>query len=123
VAAEPVQAEIPPNPVIRQLELRAIFGLDRELSVDEIMQRVRGLAGIKSAVRLGGEELTAYENLRRCLSSLAPAGAPLRLLFGNSPVEMFREGRVVLAVITDGSFAPRVRETIMICAREIDRMS
>jgi hypothetical protein len=44
------------------------------------------------------------------------------LLFGNSPVELIREGRVVLAVMTDGSFAPGVRETIMIGAREIDRM-
>lgn len=107
---------------IRQLELRAIFGLDRELSAGEILQRLRGLAGIRSVVRVGQEELVAFEILRRCLASLAPSGLPMRLMFGNAPVELIREGGVVLAVMTEGSFAPGVRETIMIGAREIDRL-
>jgi hypothetical protein len=121
MAAEPMLPESTSGQ-IRQLELRAIFGVERELSADEILQRLRGLSGIRNVVRVGHEELAAFENLRRCLGGLAPVGAPMRLMFGNSPVELVREGRVVLAVITDGSFAPGVRETIMIGAREIDRL-
>jgi len=108
---------------IRQLELRAIFGVDRELSADEILQRLRGLAGVRHVTRVGAEELGAMEILKRGLAGMAGEGKPLRLSFGNSPVDFIREGRTVLAVMTDGSFAPGVRETMIIAARELTRMA
>jgi hypothetical protein len=37
-------------------------------------------------------------------------------------LEFIREGSVLLAVQTDGGFAPGVRETLMIVARELDRL-
>lgn len=107
---------------IRQLELRAIFGVDRELSGDEILQRLAGLAGVRHVARVGVEELGAMEILKRGLAKMAGEGKPLNLSFGNSPVVFIREGKAVLAVMTDGSFAPGVRETMIIAARELGRM-
>jgi hypothetical protein len=108
---------------IRQLELRAIFGVDRELSADEIVQRLQTLAGVRRVTRIGPEELGAMDLLRRALAGMANTATPLTLSFGSAPVEFIREGDAVLAVMTDGSFAPGVKETIIIAARELDRMS
>lgn len=107
---------------IRQLELRAIFGIDRELSADEIMQRLRALPGIRNLARVGEDGLGAIDALRRSLAGLVQGGAPLRILLGGAPVEFIREGKVVLAVMNDGSFAPGVREKIILAARELGRM-
>lgn len=107
---------------IRQLELRAIFGVDRELSADEILQRARSLTGIRSLARVAARELATIEGLKNLLPSLGFGSGPLRLYAGNIPIEFIREGSVVLAVQTDGSFAPGVRETLMIVARELGRL-
>jgi hypothetical protein len=107
---------------IRQLELRAIFGVDRELSADEILQRARSLAGIRNLARVGARELTTIEGLKNLLPGLGFGSGPLRLYAGNVPIDFIREGSVVLAVQTDGSFAPGVRETLMIIARELGRL-
>jgi len=110
------------QPEIRQLELRAIFGVDRELSADEILQRLRSLAGIQNVTRIDAEALAALNVLNRNLAGLVPETAPMRVTFGSAPVEFIRSGRVCLAVINDGSFAPGAKETIIIAARELDRM-
>ena len=107
---------------IRQLELRAIFGVDRELSADEIMQRAKGLSGIRGLARLGAKEVATIEGLKNLLPSLGLGSGPLKLYSGNVPIEFIREGSVVLAVQNDGSFAPGVRETLMIVARELGRL-
>jgi len=108
---------------IRQLALRAIFGVDRELSRDEILQRLQGLAGVRRVSLIGPEELAALDTLRLALAGMASDSTPLKLSFGSAPVEFIREGKAVLAVMTDGSFAPGVKETIIIAARELDLMS
>lgn len=107
---------------IRQLELRAIFGVDRELSADEILQRARALSGIRNLARVGARELATIEGLKNLLPGLGFGGGPLRLYTGSVPIEFIREGSVVLAVQTDGGFAPGVRETLMIVARELGRL-
>jgi hypothetical protein len=125
-AAAPVAAAVGStvdSTQIRQLELRAIFGVDRELSADEIVQRLQTLAGVRRITRIGPDELGAMDTLRRALAGMANTATPLTLSFGNLPVEFIREGDGVLAVMTDGSFAPGVKETIIIAARELDRMS
>jgi hypothetical protein len=106
---------------IRQLELRAIFGVDRELGVDEILHRARSLAGIRGIARVPAAEAAAIEALKNLAPQLGSAG-PLKMFLGNTPVEFIREGPVLLAVQTDGGFAPGVRETLMIVARELGRL-
>jgi hypothetical protein len=107
---------------IRQLELRAIFGVDRELNADEILQRARALPGIRSVTRVGAREMATIEGLKHLLPSLGLPG-PLKLYSGSVPVEFIREGAVVLAILTDGGFAPGVREKLMIVARELSRLA
>jgi hypothetical protein len=106
---------------IRQLELRAIFGVDRELNADEILQRARALPGVRHISRVAASEVAAIEGLKNLLPALGLPG-PLKIHAGNTPVDFIREAGVLLAVQTDGGYAPGVRETLMIIARELGRL-
>lgn len=108
---------------IRQLELRAIFGVDREMSPDEIIQRARALPGIRHIARVGTQDIAAIEAIKHVLANLGFGGGGLKLYAGSVPVDFIREGSILLAVQTDGGFAPGVRETLMIVARELGRPS
>lgn len=129
VAAAPVSAPAPlptyqeEAPIYRQLELRAIFGVDREMSGDEILQRTRSLPGVKHVACIASQDVVALESLKRTLQTLGFGGGTMRLYSGSVPIEFVREGATILAVQTDGGFAPGIRETIMIVARELDKMS
>lgn len=129
-APAPVQAAAPaPQPTtpesdsfsIRQLELRAIFGVDREMNHDEIIQRSRALPGVRHIARVGNQDIAAIEAIKHVLANLGFGGGGLKLYAGSVPVDFIREGNVLLAVQTDGGFAPGVRETLMIVARELGR--
>ncbi len=108
---------------IRQLELRAIFGVDREMNADEILQRARALPGMRNIARLSTADMATIDSLKNLLPSLGFGSGALRLYSGSVPLEFIREGSVMLAVQTDGGFAPGVRETLMIIARELGRMA
>ncbi len=110
-----------PQP-IRQLELRAIFGVDRELAENEMLDRSRRLSGIRQLSRISPEQLAAIENVGKSLESLGFSGVQVAITCANQPIEFIRDGKAVLAVQTDGSFAPGVRETLMIVARELAKM-
>jgi len=107
---------------IRQLELRAIFGVDRELGAEEMLQRARGLSGIRHVARVPAGENATIDALKRVVGSLDFPAGQVKLVCGNVPIEFIREGNVILAVQNDGSFAPGVRETLMIVARELGRL-
>lgn len=108
---------------IRQLELRAIFGVDREMNTEEILQRSRALPGIRHIARVGQKDMGTIEGLRNLLPNLGFGSGTLKLYAGSVPLEFIREGSVLLAVQTDGGFAPGVRETLMIVARELGKNS
>lgn len=108
---------------IRQLELRAIFGVDREMDVEEILKRSRALPGIRNVARLSPQDVAAVDTLKNLLANLDFGGGGLKLYAGSVPLEFIREGPVVLAVQTDGGFAPGVRETLMLVGRELGRLS
>lgn len=129
--ATPVQAAAPENRSqepqsdsfnIRQLELRAIFGVDREMNADEILQRSRALPGMRNIARVGAADIATIDALKTLIPSLGFGSGTLKLYSGSVPLEFIREGSVLLAVQTDGGFAPGVRETLMIVARELNRM-
>lgn len=107
---------------IRQLELRAIFGVDRELSADEILQRARALPGIRHVARVPAADSGTIEALKRVVAGLGFGAGQVKLYCGSVPIEFIRENNVLLAVQNDGSFAPGVRETLMIVARELGRL-
>lgn len=106
---------------IRQIELRAIFGVDHEMTVDEILRRSRGLTGIRHIARIGSHELAVVESVKHMLANLGFGTGGLKIAVGSVPIEFIREGNVLLAVQTDGGFAPGVRETLMLVARELGR--
>jgi hypothetical protein len=122
--AAPVQAEElhSDSSSIRQLELRAIFGVDREMGAEEILQRSRALPGMRNIARVGPEEMATIEAVKSLLPKLGFGSGTLKLYSGSVPLEFIREGKVLLAVQTDGGFAPGVRETLMIVARELNRL-
>jgi hypothetical protein len=108
---------------IRQIELRAIFGVDREMNVDEILQRSRALPGMRNIARVSAQDMATVEAVKNLLPSLGFGSGALKLYSGSVPLEFIREGSVMLAVQTDGGFAPGVRETLMLVARELGRLS
>lgn len=107
---------------IRQLELRAIFGVDHEMGVDEILKRSRELKGIRQVSRLADGDAGTIETLKAMIGRLGFGNEPVRIYAGSLPVDFIREGHVALAVQTDGGYAPGVRETLIIVARELAKM-
>ena len=107
---------------IRQLELRAIFGVDRELSAEEILQRARSLPGIRHVARVAAADNATVDAFKRVIGTLGFGAGLVKLYCGSVPIEFIREGGVMLAVQNDGTFAPGVRETLMIVARELGRL-
>jgi|GEM_PF-7108013 len=118
-AATPATPAVAPEP-FRQLALRAIFGVDRELSADELLERARSLAGVRLLARVSGDDAQLVESARRVLDHIG--NEPARLVCGGRPVEFVREGEVVFAVQTENGFAPGVRETLILVARELARL-
>ncbi|BCX49347.1 hypothetical protein HAHE_32550 [Haloferula helveola] len=118
----PASAVESESTAIRQLELRAIFGVDRELSESEILQRSRSLPGIRNLGRVSSADAGAVEAIKRVIGGLGFGDGAVTLYAGKAPVDFIREGSVLLAVQTDGSFAPGVRETLILVARELGRM-
>ena len=106
---------------IKQLELRAIFGVDREMKHEEIIQRARSLPGIRQIARVSESDIAAVDALKTVISNLGFGSGALKLYSGSVPIEFIREGKTLLAVQTDGGFAPGVRETLMLVARELGR--
>lgn len=130
-APAPAPAPAPPQAVdeshsdsfnIRQLELRAIFGVDREMNADEILQRSRALPGMRNIARVSAADMATIEAIKTLLPNLGFGSGTLKLYSGSVPLEFIREGSVMLAVQTDGGYAPGVRETLMIVARELNRL-
>lgn len=119
-----VMAQQPPVDLLgsRQLELRAIFEVDRPMSMDEILQHCRELDGVNNLTFLSGREASAVDAFFHVFQRLGLAGAELRVQAGEKPLELIREGPVILVVETSGDFEAGVRETLTIVAREIAKM-
>jgi hypothetical protein len=107
---------------IRQLALRAIFGVDRELGAEEMLQRARGLSGIRHVARVPAAEVATVDAFKKVINNLGFPAGQVKLISGSLPIEFIREGNVVLAIQNDGSFAPGVRETLIIVARELAKL-
>jgi hypothetical protein len=88
---------------------------------DEILQRARSLPGIRQIARVGESDIAAVDALKTVISNLGFGSGSLKLYSGSVPIEFIREGKTLLAVQTDGGFAPGVRETLMLVARELGR--
>ena len=119
--ASPVEEWNSDSFAIRQIELRAIFGVDREMNPEEILQRTRALPGMRNVARVNPQDMATIEAVKTLLPNLGFGSGSLKLYSGSVPLEFIREGPVMLAVQTDGGFAPGVRETLMLVARELGK--
>ena len=119
----PPSAPVTPVDSIKQLEVRAIFGVDRELSRNELIQRAKTLPGIKNLSSVSGEEVRAMETVQDCMSNLG-FGQKENILLAcpNGVIEFVSQGASTIAVVRDGDWKPGVRETLIIIAREIDKL-
>ncbi len=87
-----------------------------------LRQRSRALPGMRNIARLNPQDMSTIKALKNLIPSLGFGSDQLKLYSGSVPLEFIREGAVMLAVQTDGGFAPGVRETLMIVARELSRL-
>jgi hypothetical protein len=78
-APEPFDASQSDSYSIRQLELRAIFGVDREMNVEEILQRTRALPGMRNIARVSAQDMAAIETLKHLLPNLGFGSGGLKL--------------------------------------------
>ncbi len=92
------------------------------MNADEILQRSRALPGMRNIARVATAEMATIDSLKTLLPNLGFGTGALKLYAGSVPLEFIREGSVMLAVQTDGGYAPGVRETLMIVARELSRL-
>ncbi len=106
-----------------QAALRAIFGVDHEMNVDEILQRLRSLPGIRHLAMVTGNDVAVLDGLKKSLSALGFGAANIRIFGGNVPTEFVRHASVLLAVQTVSGFGPGVKEAIKIASQEIHRLS
>lgn len=123
-AASPARLPSKPSKAVnmKQLELRAIFGVDRELSRSEMLQKARGLPGILNLANVSGHNLDALETLKSCMDGLGFApGDSIALTCPDGLIEFVSYGNTALAVLREGDYAPGVRETLIIIARELDQ--
>lgn len=95
--------------------------MDREMTTEEILQRSRSLPGIRQLARVSESDIGAVETFKKVIANLGFGSSPIKLYSGSVPIEFIREGKTLLAVQTDGGFAPGVRETLMLVARELGK--
>ncbi|MEO1825107.1 MAG: hypothetical protein ABGZ31_05320 [Roseibacillus sp.] len=122
----PGQRDEQPAPLsdrTRQLELRAIFGVDHELSHLEIMERMRDLPGIINVAEIKPSEVDAFGSLKSCASKLGLGNEDAVIV--NCPrgvIDFVQYQGTALGILMEGRYGPGVRETIYICTRELERL-
>ena len=121
-AKVPVPARKPSGET-NQLEIRAIFGVDHDLSHQEIIRRARALPGIQNLTTVDPRELEALDTLRASFSRWGFGdGESLVMSCPGGLVDFICSGETSLAVLNDGEYPPGVRETLIIVARELDKL-
>ena len=109
---------------MQQLELRAIFGVDYVLDVNQILQRARSLSGILNVAIVGKQEAEALANFRHAIQGMGLGDFDqMKLNSNRGSVDFISEGNTTLAIQLEGSYAPGVKETLIIVAREIGKLA
>ena len=76
---------------------------------------------IRQVAKVNESDVSAVDAMKRVIANLGFGNGAIKLYSGYVPIEFIREGNTLLAVQTNGRFAPGVRETLMIIARELGR--
>ncbi|MGB0991050.1 MAG: hypothetical protein ACPG32_01105 [Akkermansiaceae bacterium] len=122
--AQAAQVEANVSPAFQQLELRAIFGVDHLLDQQEILQRARTLPGVRNVAVVGANEANALSNFRQAMQGMGFGDSDsMKLSSGGGVVDFVSEGETTVAILHEGGYAPGVKETLIIVAREIGKIS
>ena len=107
----------------KQLALRAIFGVDHELSHQEIIQRARSLPGISGVAQVSADQASALNTLRDCAGNLGLKDEEsIVMSCPEGFIDFLGSGGTSLAILRDGDYPPGVRETLLIVASELDML-
>lgn len=107
----------------RQLELRAIFGVNHELTRDEILQRARSLPGVRNISVVDPAGARALEVLQSTINQIGFAdGESVGLHCPGGMIDFITEGGATVAVLHEGEYAAGVCETLIIACREISKL-
>ena len=103
--------------------MRAIFGVDHPLGQQEIIQRARTLPGVRNVAIVGQQEASALSNFRQAMQSMGFGDSQeMKLNASGGDVDFVTEGNTTLAILHEGTYAPGVKETLIIVAREIGKL-
>ena len=105
-----------------QLVLRAIFGVAKNLSRDEVLQKASSLPGIMSVQALGPDERVAFGTLREGIQRLGHR-VDLEIVSKEGSVELMHDAATTLLVLHEGEYRPGVREMLIIVAREFSQIT
>lgn len=112
-----------PTTETKQLVLRAIFGVDHELSHQQILQRARTLPGVKNLSAVDAEAIAALGKVRSLVGSIGLGSADDLVLSNSEGVfDFISAGSTTLAILRDGEYAAGVRETLILIAQELDKL-
>ncbi|MDP0490380.1 MAG: hypothetical protein Q7Q71_04960 [Verrucomicrobiota bacterium JB023] len=108
----------------RQLELRAIFGVEGEMSREEILKRAKNLPGIRDLAVVGAGEMSALGTLGGVMSRFGYGDSnSWQLTCPGGIVDFVSNENTTLAVMREGRYSAGVWETLMIVARELGQAS
>jgi len=94
------------------------------LEVNEILQRARILPGIRNVVVVESREAEAISHFGLAMGRMGLGGlGEMKINSGGGTVDFITEGNTTLAILVEGSYAPGVKETLIIVAREIGKLS
>ena len=129
-AQAPVQSQAPmaSNPMggqsTRQLELRAIFGVEGEMTRDQILERAKTLPGIREVTVVGPSENSAIQTMGDVMARFGFGGAgSWQMSCSGGVVDFVTGDQTTLVVLREGRYSAGVWETLMIVARELGKIS
>lgn len=107
----------------RQLELRAIFGVEGEMSREQILQLARDLPGIRELSVVGGSEMNAIDTLGEVMSRFGYGDtSSWQISCSGGVVDFVSAENTTLAILREGRYPAGVWEKLMIVARELGRL-
>ncbi|MEM9080315.1 MAG: hypothetical protein AAGC74_06445 [Verrucomicrobiota bacterium] len=137
VAAAPAPTPAPQSPLApaaasqpaprgqstQQLELRAIFGSEKVMTREEILQKAKNLAGIRELVVVGPSEMTAVQTLGGVMTRFGYGDqGSWQINTSGGVVDFVTAESTTLAIMREGRYSPGVWETLMIVARELGKL-
>lgn len=129
--AAPVAAASAPSPSAsaprqgstRQLELRAIFGVEGEMTREEMLQRAKSLPGIRGVSVVGASEMAAVQTIGDVMSRFGYGeSGSWQMTCSGGVVDFVVSEGTTLAVMREGRYGAGVWEKLMILAREMGRL-